>query len=405
MLKKTVVFAIASLGAWPCFADDLPALLRDALAQEPSILEAKATADAAAAQVEKSKAQHLPTAGIQVGHELDRNNNNSSPFRGAVGRVNVYAGGAIDAQIERDQFRYRAQDLKIATTRESVAYTVAQYYLQALRAKELMEAEKLNLQRHQKIIDDLTVIVQNDRGREHEKIQAESRALQVNTRLAQYEKSLQLALNRLSRYTAKPVSLVAPNVDGWQAFIETTDKTAAHPNIASQQAETSGAKAELQNTRRSRWPRVDLEAGRGNNDFARVNLTWNFFDPGSGYTVDAATQQLAASEARLDSYQRQIQELSKTALADIEQSQKLITAARDQIAASGRVAQLYEEQYRIARRSLLDVLNAYAELASVEAAKVSAENDYRSAVINYFDAQAAISQWANSTTAAPISGK
>jgi adhesin transport system outer membrane protein len=52
-----------------------------------------------------------------------------------------------------------------------------------------------------------------------------------------------------------------------------------------------------------------------------------------------------------------------------------------------------EKQFKIARKSLIDVLNAYNELAGVEMAYVTAQNDYRMAALAYLRAQAGISNW------------
>ena len=78
----------------------------------------------------------------------------------------------------------------------------------------------------------------------------------------------------------------------------------------------------------------------------------------------------------------------------MEQSQREIAAAQDQIGASASVVELYELQFKVGRRSLIELVNAYQELASVEASRVIAENNWRQAVVSYLDAHALLADWA-----------
>ena len=51
-------------------------------------------------------------------------------------------------------------------------------------------------------------------------------------------------------------------------------------------------------------------------------------------------------------------------------------------------------QFKVGRRSLIELVNAYAELAAVEGSLVAAENDYRRAVASYLAARAVLVDWA-----------
>ena len=51
-------------------------------------------------------------------------------------------------------------------------------------------------------------------------------------------------------------------------------------------------------------------------------------------------------------------------------------------------------QFKVGRRSLIELVNAYAELSSVETSRVVAENAWRGAVLTYLHARAALADWA-----------
>ncbi|MFT3779824.1 MAG: TolC family protein [Ottowia sp.] len=375
-------------------AAGLPALIDEAVNTDPAILEARANEEVAASRADATRAQHYPTLGAQAGSYVANPGDYSRPFRGVVGRVNLYAAGAIDAAVERDTLKEQSLRLHTAETREAVAASVTGLYLDALRAQELMESEQRNLARHEKIVGDLRVVVENDRGRNYELVQAQSRALQVRMRIVEYEKAMKLALSRLTRYTRQTPTLQDPMGADWRARVPAGVAERVHPGVQAQQREAASVRAEQRALARQRWPRVDLEAGVGNLGYARVVLNWAFFDRSADYTELSAARQIAAAERRGELLERDVAERSATAEADMAQSQAQIEAAERQIGASASVVELYEMQFKVGRRSLIELVNAYAELASVEASRVTARNDWRRAVASYLSARAVLADWA-----------
>jgi adhesin transport system outer membrane protein len=376
-------------------AAGLQALIDEAVNTDPAVLEARANEEVAASRADATRAQHYPTLGLQTGHYVaNQGNHYSQPFRGVAGRVNLYAAGSIDAAVERDVARQQSLRLHTVETRETVAANVAGLFLEALRAKELMESERRNLVRHEKIIGDLQVVVENDRGRRYELVQAESRALQVRMRIVEFEKAMRLALSRLTRYTRQVPTLENPIDADWRARVPADADTRQHPGVQAQQREAESVRAEQRTLERQRWPRVDLEAGAGNHGYARVVLNWSFFDRSADYTAQSAARQIAAAERRGELLERDVAERSATAEADMAQSRLQIEASKRQIGASASVVELYEMQFKVGRRSLIELVNAYAELAAVEGSLVAAENDYRRAVASYLAARAVLVDWA-----------
>lgn len=373
----------------------LPALIVEAVNTDPAILEARANEEVAVSRTDATRAQHYPTLGAQAGTYVSNQADYGTPFRGVVGRVNLYAAGAIDSAIQRDELKTESLRLHTAETRETVAANVAGFYLEALRAKELMESERRNLARHEKIIGDLRVVVENDRGRRYELVQAESRALQVRMRIVEYEKAMKLALSRLTRYTSQVPTLENPIDASWRERLPSDAGTRVHPGVQAQRREAEAVRAEQRVLDRQRWPRLDLEAGVGNQGYARVVVNWSFFDRSADYTAASAAKQIVAAERRGELLERDVAERVTTAEADMAQSRLQIEAAKQQIGASTSVVELYEMQFKVGRRSLIELVNAYAELASVEGSRVAAENDYRRAVASYLVAHAVLSDWAN----------
>ncbi len=380
-------------GAQAAFTNDLPTLVADVLASDPAILEAKANEELAATQTEATRAQRLPTLGVSAAEALVDRDERDTPFRGVVGRINLYSSGMIGAQIERDEFRQAQQHFKTEETREYIAYTMTSDYLEALRATELLNAERANLGRHQRIVSDLEIVVNHDGGRRHELVQARSRALQVELRMVQYQKAIGVALSRLTRFTDREPSLQDPVPESWREILPASVLTLPHPSVQAQKQEAASLGAEQRSLERSLRPRVDLEAGAGNDEYAQVQLRWDFFDRPARFNSAAAGKQLAAARLRADQIERTVNQQAATAETEIEQSLRQIRASSEQIRSSAEVAELYQLQFKVGRRSLLDLVNAYAELASVEIARINAVNDHRQAVVNLLYARAALADW------------
>lgn len=379
----------------PARAADLPALIRDAVSADPAVLEARASEEVAEARLNASRAQRWPVLGLQAGgNVVNPNSHYSTPFRGFTGRVNVYSAGAIDAAVERDRSRQQSLQFKTEEIRQQVASSVAGHYLQALQAQEQLDVQKLNLARHEKIIGDLEVVVANDQGRRYELVQAQSRALQVRMAIVQQEKARNLALSRLTRYTAQKPTLQNPVAADWEAALPAELLQREHPSLQALQREAEAVRRDRQHLAQSRWPRIDVEAGAGNHSYARLVANWSFYDRSADYTVDSAARQIIAAERRGELLARELAEQADTARADMAQSLLQIKAAEQQIGASVEVARLYEMQFKVGRRSLIELVNAYAELSAVENSRVVAENAWRGAVLSYLHARAALADWA-----------
>lgn len=87
-------------------------------------------------------------------------------------------------------------------------------------------------------------------------------------------------------------------------------------------------------------------------------------------------------------------ERSRSAEVDMRQSLNRVNIAAQQIAAQQKVIKAYELQFKIARRTLIDVLDSYSDLWNIEAEIVSAQNDFRDAALDYLSSQSAIARFA-----------
>lgn len=407
---------LLATSALTAHADDgsLKAVLRHALSSDPRLQEARANVSAAEEQVKISQAGHYPVLSLTGRQALAQHQSRSSDREnneiGLHGRLNLYAWGGIEAAVERDRSKHGYYRHKYDETREQLGKTIAELYLTALRAREQSEVYRESLSRHDKMLHDLSIIVRYDAGRRSELTEARARRLQAESNLLQQQRILHTSLSSLSRYTGRTMQAA----DLRDPFAGSTPEDIisryqnrnqlSHPSYLAQKSEWDSVRAQVDVSRSRRLPSVNLEGNLNrNNREVFLSLAWNIFDDAARHSVQQDGYSLAAAQAKLDEILRETAEKSQTARVDMEQSRRRMLVAIQQISAQREVVRAYEAQFKIARRSLADVLNAYQELSNIQIAEVNAYADFSDAALTYLTAQAAITDWAHSETKQPAS--
>lgn len=387
-------------------AVELRTILKNALQQDPLIIEAQANEQAAISKVKESQALHYPVLAVTANQILDQSHDNRADYAsenftpGLRGTLNLYSFGAISAQVERDKSKSAYFHEKTSETAEELGYSIGSEYIKALRAQESLEVQNRSLERHNKFTRDIGIIVQYDQGRRSELIQAKARQMQVEHIISGLQRELGFALSNLKKY-APHVDLAGLSDPFAQFSISNVvDRysladSSQHPSYQAQQAELDSIRSEHKYRQTKRYPSINLEGNVTTEDRQiYLSMAWDVFNQGNKYSVEQGGQSIVAAQARLGQIQRDIEERARTAEIDMFQSKQKMEITRQQIAASRDVVIANEKQFKIARKTLVDVLNAYNELSAVEIAYVTAQNDFRMAALAYLRAQGKISTWA-----------
>lgn len=386
-------------------SSSLPVVLQKTLTDYPSLYEAWANKQAAQSRAKGSFALHYPTVTVQGDQVLSQHSDNykekNKRFEPTVSaNLNIFSWGAINNQVKRDKEKERYFYYKFYETREALGNEVATEYINALFYRDSLRVLRDSLERHNKILGDLTIIVENDRGRRSEWVQGRAREVQVRQSIATYESNLRTSLSRLEKYTGSHVDvdrLVDPfPVDEQGKIVSAQKNYMKHPTYMAQQAELQSVKAELKSSKGRLLPEVNLKAAANRDDRqVYLNLSWDILNRSTSHEVSAYAQELAAAEARLTQVVKDLDERARTAKMQMEQSRERVLISGEQIDSTREVVHSYELQFKIARKTLIELLNAYSELANVELASVNAHNDFRLAALSYLYANGGIANWAN----------
>lgn len=404
------LFGILGMNSPFLHAATLKDILKWSLVNDPVIQEAEANVAFAHSMMQATKAEHYPIVsvmGTQVlgqEHKYESNARETNFSPGLRANVNVYAWGGIEAGVERDKKKELYYQYTADQKREDLGYKISSLYLTALRTKESLIVAERNLKRHDKMLHDLDFIVKYDTGRRSELAQAQARRLRVETSIAELRRTLGLTISRLGVYTQdflSPDQIFDPYKGmTTQDFISEYHRTENEkiPSFLAQKAERESALEDIKVSKAAQMPSFNLEGTASpDNKEIYLRVSWDIFNQGSRHKVSQKNQTLLAAESRMQQTLRDTIERSRTAMFDMSQNENRVKLVNQYIDVQQKVVWAYEQQFKISRRTLIDVLDAYNELANIEASEVEARNDFRAATLEYLLAQAKISQWAGVT--------
>ncbi len=356
----------------------LAELVNYALSNYPAIMIARADRNVARFDIKRARSKHYPTVSVAGARKLD------GSVTGSLGprlSLNLYASGAINAEIERETWREKSLASTETERREDITFDVVGNYFRLLGANRLHATTQRSLERHLKLVEDFREIARIDKGRRFDLIQARARAEQVRFQLAERDTEIALAKEALSRFYPLPFAADALAEPPGMSEPERTNaaREAAladqHPTVVAAEHQYMAAQANLKVARGNRGPRVDVESQTGANRFSQLTLSWPAFDLAASAAQDSADAALVGARASVDEQRRLILETQRTAMAAWRTAKQRASIARSQIKIAEQVVQVYREQFGIGRRNLLDLLNAYTELANAEAAAESSQID------------------------------
>jgi adhesin transport system outer membrane protein len=395
-----VAIALAALTV-QAQAQSFTDVVQNALTIYPSMLSAKAKTEAQRSDIDRARAAHMP----QISYGLTRSQYASGQLpatqeantRSPSVRLNLWSGGRIEADARRAEALTLGSEFTEAQTRDDVALLAAEAYINWARA---IDMHALAIKNHESLsitLDDIKKIVAVDTGRRIDLEQAQVRLDNASLAKLQRETELNQARQRLSRFwqgglPTKPVGLVetlAPTgrlgqvpatLD--QMLDSVTDDL---PVIAAQKAQVKAAQEAVSVARGQYWPTVDLTSARQLNlastpyrqdTLTQVQVNMPLYSGGAtSAAVQTAVGQLKAAEYGLDEARLLAREKAAFTYQDWVNAQGRALQGESQARVGDKVVEGYRQQFRLARRQLLDLLNIQAEAFGYQSAAVTALYD------------------------------
>ncbi|MDN3681112.1 TolC family outer membrane protein [Vibrio tapetis subsp. quintayensis] len=292
----------------------------------------------------------------------------------------IWDGSKTLNDINRTSADAESVRYQLLTTAQNTSLEVTQIYLEILKSTEVLALSESNLSTHKKIYKDIKKRTESGIGSTADLTQVKARLAKANSNVLAAQNNLRDAETMYIRLVGQhPISLVFPKVD--QNFVPTDLKQAlilaheSHPVIKIAQADVESANFQYQQSKGNNFPAISFEAaqnwrddaggieGSSNELSAMLRLRYNLYNGGSdSATIDKNAYQINKAKDLRERAFRNVDEGLKLAWSalDLTSQQKIFLSQHVDAASDTVIA--YEKQYRIGKRTLLDLLNTENEL-------------------------------------------
>jgi outer membrane protein TolC len=389
---------VGALVPFALHAQTLPQVVNQALQTYPAVLSASARTAAARSDITRARSAHYPQLGVSAtanGGTLSAGTQRTAITPTA--RVNLWSGGKIEAEAQRAEALTLASEYQQANTLDEVAQLAAEAYINWDKTADLYSLAVRNVNAHRETLNDIQKIAQADTGRRVDYEQALVRMENATLALQQRKSDFAQAMQRLRRFwkgemDARPINLDAAMSDyGVLGRIPTSLSKAIDlvsedlPPIAQARAQLQAAQASVRQAKGQYWPTVDLALSRQNNvitgkqeALTQLQVNAPFYNGGgTSALVESAVNQVKSAEFALEEARLLAREKAALAWQEWASAKGRSDTGSAQTLVGDKLVDAYRQQFRVARRSLLDLLNIQADTFGYRSAARAAFHDER----------------------------
>ncbi|RJX65059.1 agglutination protein [Vibrio sinensis] len=292
----------------------------------------------------------------------------------------LWDGNATINDIDRTAADAESLRLQLVADASDMALKVTQVYLDAIKSTEVLALSESNLAVHKEIYRDIRKRAESGIGSTADVSQVEARIAKAHGNLLAAQNNLYDTHTQFHRLVGQqPMGLIYPRADITKLPLSLNDALAQayerHPVIQISLADVDSARFQYKQSKGNFYPTFSIEAsqswrddaggdeGRSDETLAMLRMRYNLYNGGSDDDLsERAAYQLNKAKDFRDNAYRQVEEslrLSWSAL-DLTLQQKSFLA--DHVDSSSETVVAYEKQYKIGKRTLLDLLNTENEL-------------------------------------------
>jgi adhesin transport system outer membrane protein len=293
---------------------------------------------------------------------------------------------SIVARTRQSRAQLLSSDWSLVQMREQVILRTIELYSELVRQSRLTELARDNLKLHRQYVAQMKDIARVDLGRASDLSVAQSRVALAEAVLTSRLQRLEAAraawrahatLPSPEESTSLPLANVMrdlPLVDLPVSLDEAIDSTlAAHPQLQKALADLLASQEGVGVAVASSKPRVAAElSNRNANDFGGItgrqrdvyvgiSFQWTL-SGAERYNRQGANAAMRAAQAVVDTQVLSIRAAVESQWYEMKAAQQSLISYQTYAEQAQQVVSSYSEQFRIGRRSLLDVLNAENEL-------------------------------------------
>ncbi|NKJ47747.1 hypothetical protein CIC12_13540 [Burkholderia sp. SG-MS1] len=381
--------------------------VRLALNHYPSIADAISQLSQAGVGIDVARAGYFPkvTTGLGGG--------SNSPTGGATTTSveitqMIYDFNKVKSAVGQANATVKRQQAEVLREIQSVERQTAEAYVNVSRYQALVRIAEDQVSAMERVYEMAELRASAGVSTRSDPIQAGARLHGARASLGEMRAQSQRARQHLRTLIGSELSGQVAPLSMEQASgksLSVDPDTNLMPDVMVAQAEAEISQKQLDAARADRLPTVSLDyslnknltginpttfARNGSNHTLMVTLTWNAFQGGAlnaqvnaaNYALDAARSrieraQLDGMDAALDSREQALG--AKNRASDLVARKASLESARD----------LYQEQYKLGSRSILDLLSTEEEFFQAASDETQVQHDYWIGVVDYVAATGA----------------
>ncbi|MDP3268771.1 MAG: TolC family outer membrane protein [Legionella sp.] len=390
--------------AW---SDNLYEAVQHGMISNPDVLLNTARGLSAQQAIDRAKGAYYPSIDVSSGFGRERSRN---PTTEAIDDTNVailnrteslielrqhlFAGGGIVNEVRRNKYITQAQRWKTQGVAEDLALEITKNYLAVLMHERLYTYAIANLKAHRAVFRMIKERGEAGISREAEVDQAVARLALAESNKISSEADLQEVRINYAKVVGKwPQNLTWPNPPKRQNLPDNLAKALEkgldnHPTVKSSYADIKQAKAQYEVARAAYYPKVDLVLsasknrnlggliGPNNADLAAIRMNYNAFRGGSdvAYVKETAYQVQEAYETKNRTL-LQLKEAMRLSWNAYTSAALRLRPLRVHVVASRKTRLAYQDEFKVGKRTLLDLLDSQNELYQSQIELARGEND------------------------------
>ena len=358
-------------------APSLEALLNEALAQNPQILSARATASAAGYDLRSAKWQRFPNISVEL-LEVAR-----QPSTAAYDRFYptiqveqpLWTGGRLSGNIKKASFTQQAAFAFYKETALKIAIDVSDSYCDLVRLEKRVRLLSKSGERHRMMVETMQRRVDAGVSPQADLLLAQSRLAQVEQQRIQAIADRAATQERLTQLVGAPISLDAL-VENWPTPWPVFDldgmmeeAISFSPRLQQLQAQAGASQAEVQVARAALMPQLSGQYSYNDYRGAQAGLVMRMqFGSGLSRVTDiaAARDRVMASDLNRLAAERELRSQIVENYNQFTSSSTRSSLSATSAQAAHRVHESYLRLFMSGRRSWLDVMNSFQETTSAD---------------------------------------
>ena len=394
--------AIAVLLPGLSMAETLHDVATEVLNSHPDIRREQANVSSVEQAKQGAIGDYLPTLDLTgaIGHETSYEKNlNGSDVNltrselSLVFNQNLFKGFGSDAEYDRQAARHKAAAFSLNGTAQNILLRMTAVYLDVLRYQKILELSEEFVAAHKKIFTQVQARFNSGVGSDADNEQVRVRLTNAQSNEIAANNNYQDALSRYKAVVGvMPNHLLLPSqVEGLpDTLIEAIDRGFEnHPVLKSANADIEEGQAQYEAAKAPYYPQLDFEVagswdenqagfdGKDHDVTMLLKLKYNLFNGTKDLYKKEETAQLVNVAKKIrDQTKREVEEGLRLAWRAYEALDRQIPYLTERFIASQATYDGYAEQFKIGRRTLLDMLDTKSEVYQAEVDKVNAEYDY-----------------------------